>query len=51
MVWIVDGIDTTTEKAVYNGAEGLARGRTLARLTWRGLERPDRVDLPVVEAA
>lgn len=51
MVRIVDSIDTTTKKAVHNGAEGLARGRTLARLTWGGLERPDRVDLSMVEAA
>lgn len=51
MVRIVNSIDTTTKKAVHNGAEGLARGRTLARLTWGGLERPDRVDLSMVEAA
>lgn len=51
MVRIVDGIDTTDGKAVYNGTVGLSRGRTLADLTWRGIEWPDRVDLTVVKAA
>lgn len=51
MVRIVDGIDTTTKKAVHNGAVGLSWGRALAGLTWGGLEGPDRVDLTVVKAA
>lgn len=51
MVRIVDGIDITVEKVLQNGTVGLSRGRTLADLTWRGIEGPDRVAIAVVKAA